>query len=126
MLRDFIDQGLSNGVVLAKKLEMGTSEALADFPNKCPKGHNIDYLAHRLAEHIRSCFTMLRWLVLDQSSTNHGSFSKSSSFSRKAKTTELVIINGLVQLMNDLKNEGYCTALVPYDAKTSRSQVLGL
>ena len=127
LLKDFINQGLNNGVVLAKKLEMGISEALANAPHKCPNGQNIDYLAHRIAEHIRCCFTMLRWLLLDRSNTNHGSFSKSSSFSRKAKTSELVIINCLVDRMKDLKeSEASCTALVPYDGRTACSQVLGL
>ena len=131
LLTDFTKCGLRNGVVLAKKLEGGIADALADSPEKCPKGHVTDFLAHRLTEHIRSCFTMLRWLLLDQSNTSHGGFSKSASFSRKAKTTELVIINNLVRLM-DLDNGQSqaagcipCTALVPFDAKTSRSQVLG-
>ena len=100
LLQSFIGNGLQNGVVLAMRLEAGVSAALADQPEKAPKGINLDVCAHELTEHVRFSFNILRYLRLERDSPNPSGVSKTSAFTRRARATELVVINNLVSKMH--------------------------
>lgn len=96
LLEAFIESGLKNGVVLPQRLETGISSALADMPEKAPKGVNLDLFAHDLADHARFAFTVVRNIRLEQDKPNPSGTSKVSAFLRKARTSELVVIKSMV------------------------------
>lgn len=96
LLEGFINIGLKNGVLLGNRLEAGIRHSFAKSTEKVPKGCNSDVLAHDLAEHLRYCFNVLRFMKQEIESPNPSGTSKVTTLRRHAKTAELVVINTLV------------------------------
>ena len=93
----FLDAGLTNAMVLPKRLEAGIRQAFVDSPDKACKTLCIGLYAFDLTEHIRFCFPLLRLIRLERDKPNASGISKIGALERKAKDAELIVVDGLVR-----------------------------
>lgn len=94
LFTDLINSGLDNAMVVPSKLTQALRQIFGEDGNS-GKTMGLDLYAHKVQNHIRHSFNMLRVIYLDEHQKIAGKIQKSKTFLRKCSTADFVIIRSL-------------------------------